>query len=254
LAEALAETALAFHLGNNQAEAGTYFTRALDTVARMEVPLTSRFHDVTARVYLELGDLTQAEIAVQRAIESAEASGMTLDKARSGRIAGRLRLLQERHAEAIPTLRSALDYSIRAKQKVLELEIKALLALASVSTELLEATRLLTCVQAEMSDLSLPWIKAICAETRKRVQTPRENVFVISDRELPTLGEGASRMKIWSWKQAVRKADGDTSEAAKIMDVSVSYIRKLGQSIREGRSSLKIAEKKGAARTKQKRS
>jgi tetratricopeptide (TPR) repeat protein len=215
-------------------EAAAYQSHALVAAARTEIESYCEFQELMAQAYLEAGDTEKAEAAVQLALEDARSSGTGLEQAEAERTAGRLYLLQEKHPEAIHSLRSALGHVLNAQHKMLELEIRALLALASLSTDPQAACDLLASVEVDARGLVLPEITAICRKVRNQLLAAGDDLFVISSSELPTIAEARDRLITWLFTHALQKAEGRSRKTAEVLGVTPTYVRMICRLLGKG--------------------
>jgi tetratricopeptide (TPR) repeat protein len=206
----------------------TFIGRSLDIAAAIRSTQVAFIYELKGRLYLSRSDYDQAEKAVRASIEMADQAGSRLQRAEAKRTLGRVFLAQHREAEAAPILREALREATDVRSSLLELEIKALLSQAICATAPVEACRLMTEVEAELADRSLPELKRTCQITRKHIDSlDREHFFILSDAKMPTLSEAKIALLKWLWARALYKAKGNAREAAEQLNVTPTYIRKL---------------------------
>jgi hypothetical protein len=74
----------------------------------------------------------------------------------------------------------------------------------------------------------LPELRRDAQVARRRIDSlDQEHFFVLSDLHIPSLSEAKTGLLKWLWARALHKARGNAREAAKILGVTPTYIRKL---------------------------
>jgi hypothetical protein len=125
-----------------------------------------------------------------------------------------------------------LDISQDLRASLLEVEIKALLAQAVCATNPVEACRMLSDVEATLGDRPLPELRKDAHAARKRINSlDQEQYFILSDATLPLLADAKLSLLKWLWARALYKAKGSARDAAGILGVTPTYIRKLTKMI-----------------------
>lgn len=208
--------------------AESYVMRALEKgIAARSTQIASTY-ETKARIHLARRDWENAEKSLQASLEIAEQANSLSQKAEARRTLGRLYLAQDREAEAASVLWHALDMAQDLRASLLEVEIKALLAQAICKTNPVEACRLLSDVDAAIGDRPLPELKKEALAARKRINSlDQEHYFILSDIKIPLLAEAKIALLKWLWARALYKARGNARDAASILGVTPTYIRKL---------------------------
>lgn len=208
--------------------AETYIGRALQIAASIRSTQVAFIYELKSRTYMARGDWEKAEKASRASIEMAEQAGSRLQIAESKRTLGRILLAQHDEGEAAPVLREALQEASDLKASLLELEIRALLAQAVCAAAPADACGLITEVESELGSRPLPELRRVCQAARKHIDSlDREHYFILSDAEIPTLSEAKVALLKWLWARALYKARGNAREAADLLNVTPTYIRKL---------------------------
>ncbi|HWP43825.1 MAG TPA: hypothetical protein VNO14_11350, partial [Blastocatellia bacterium] len=79
-----------------------------------------------------------------------------------------------------------------------------------------------------IGDRPLPELRREAAAARKRINAlDQEHYFILSDIKIPLLAEAKIALLKWLWARALYKARGNAREAASILGVTPTYIRKL---------------------------
>ncbi|HET9531833.1 MAG TPA: tetratricopeptide repeat protein, partial [Blastocatellia bacterium] len=205
-----------------------YVTLALEKGIAARSTQIATTYEVKARLHLARREWEGAEKALQASLEIAEQANSLSQKAEARRTLGRLYLAQDREAEAASVLWHALDIAQDLSASLLEVEIKALLAQAICKTNPVEACRLLSDVDASIGDRPLPELKKDAVAARKRINSlDQEHYFILSDIKIPLLAEAKISLLKWLWARALYKARGNARDAAAILGVTPTYIRKL---------------------------
>lgn len=208
--------------------AETYIGRSLEMAAAIRSTQVAFIYELKARVYLARGEWEKAEKASRASIEMAEQAGSRLQIAEAKRTLGRVLLAQNQEAEAAPELREALQEAIELRASLLELELRALLAQAVCAAAPAEACRLITEVQSELSERQLPELRRVVQTARRHIDSlDREHYFILSDAQIPSLSEAKVALLKWLWARALYKARGNARDAAELLNVTPTYIRKL---------------------------
>jgi hypothetical protein len=83
-------------------------------------------------------------------------------------------------------------------------------------------------VDAELGSRPLPELKRDAQTARRRIDSlDQEHFFILSDTHIPLLADAKLGLLKWLWARALHKARGNAREAAKILGVTPTYIRKL---------------------------
>jgi tetratricopeptide (TPR) repeat protein len=208
--------------------AETYIRRSLDVAASIRSTQVAFIYELKARLSVARGEFDKAERSSRASIEMAEQAGSRLQIAEAERTLARVLLADHRESDAVSLLRDGLRDASDLRASLLELELKALLAQAICASEPAEACRLMTEVESEMSDRPLPELRRVCQTARKHIESlDREHYFILSDAELPTLSEAKIALLKWLWARALYKAKGNARDAADLLNVTPTYIRKL---------------------------
>lgn len=225
-----------------------YVSRALEMGAKVRSTQIASTYEIKARVHLARREWLLAQRALESSLEIAYQANSQLQKAEAKRTLGRLYLAQDAHEEAAEALWQALDYAQDLRASLLEIETKALLAQAICITNPVEACELLSDVDSALGDRPLPELKRDAHAARRRISSlDQEHYFVLSDSKVPLLAEAKIALLKWLWARALYKARGNAREAALILGVTPTYIRKLTKVIprdllRPGRKRPKKTE------------
>lgn len=226
-------------------EARSLLARAKEIVAENRISEPSLLYEVIARSEMQQGRSTGAVEAALKAVAVADESETPLEQAESKRTLGKLYLdLGEICGKSVIVLRSALDDSLEAGDKLVELEVKADLARALVTFEPVEAYRLASEVETSLESGVLAGVASCCNLVRRRLMEPSNTLFVISENSLPTIREARSRLMAWLIGRALHVADGKVREASKILGTTETTFRKLRERIREGLPPLNKDEER----------
>jgi tetratricopeptide (TPR) repeat protein len=209
-------------------KAERYVDRALEmgTIAR-STQIASTY-EIGGRVYIARREWDKAARALGTAQEIAEQANSMSQKADVRRTLGRLYLLQNRNEEASRVLWEALDIAIDLRATLLEIEIKALLAQAESTSNPVEAAKLISDVEATLGARPLPELRKEAQNARRRINSlDQEQYFLLSDAKIPLLADAKVSLLKWLWARALHRARGNAREAATILGVTPTYIRKL---------------------------
>jgi hypothetical protein len=122
----------------------------------------------------------------------------------------------------------ALDIAQDLRASLLELEIKALLSQALCGSNPVEACKLLSDVEAALGCRPLAELRKEVHAARKRINAlSQEQFFILSDARIPLLADAKISLLKWLWARALYKAKGNARDAASILGVTPTYIRKL---------------------------
>jgi tetratricopeptide (TPR) repeat protein len=189
-------------------------------------------YEIKARLHLARREPELAERTLAIASEIAAQANSQSQKAEVQRTLGRYYLAQERAEEAATVLGRALEIAEELRASLLEMEIKALLAQAVCVTNPVEAVKMISDVEAALGDRPLPELRKEAQAARKRISSlDQEHYFILSDGQIPLLADAKISLLKWLWARALYKARGNAREAAKILGVTPTYIRKLTKAI-----------------------
>lgn len=209
-------------------KAESYVSRALNLGISARSTQIASTYEIKARVHLARREWESAEKCLHASLDIAEQASSHSQKAEARRTLGRLYLAREREEDASIALWQALDLAQDLRASLLELEIKALLAQAICTTNPVEALRLVSDVQAALGDRPLPELRRDVQAARKRINSlNQEHYFILSDVKIPLLAEAKIALLKWLWARALYKARGNARDAASILGVTPTYIRKL---------------------------
>jgi len=210
----------------DQAEA--YVARAIEIGVRVRSTQIASTYEIKARVHLARREWEQAQRALGTALEIAEQANSQSQKADVRRTLGKYYLSQDRDEDAAAVLWEALDLAHDLRASLLELEIKALLSQAICTTNPVEACKLLSDVEASIGSRPLGDLKREAQAARKRINSlDQEQYFILSDVKIPLLADAKISLLKWLWARALHRARGNAREAASILGVTPTYIRKL---------------------------
>ena len=205
-----------------------YVKKAIEKGAAARSTQIAATYEIKARLHLARREWDAAERSLLASLEIADQANSLSQKAEARRTLGKLYLAQERDEEATTVLEYALEMAQELNASLLELEIKALLAQAICSNNPVEALKHISSLEAQLGDRPLPDIRKEAANARKRVNAlDQEQYFVLSDGTMPLLGEAKVKLLKWLWSRALYKARGNARDAARILGVTPTYIRKL---------------------------
>jgi tetratricopeptide (TPR) repeat protein len=227
------------YLALNQIAATHIFLKEYDraeiaVIAAMEKGMAMRSallpatYEIKGRLHIARREWEIAELSLRAAQEIADQIGDHLNRAIARRTLGRLYLAREMDEPAATVLWQAMDAAQRTDDELLRLELKTLLAQALCKTDPVEACRFLSDVDAELGTRPLPELRRDAQVARRRIDSlDQEHFFVLSDLHIPSLSEAKTGLLKWLWARALHKARGNAREAAKILGVTPTYIRKL---------------------------
>jgi tetratricopeptide (TPR) repeat protein len=209
-------------------QAESYVARALEKGAKARSTQIASTYEIKGRVHLARREWDEAEKALKIALEIAEQANSRSQKVEARRTLGRLYLVQDREAEAADVLWQALDLAQDLRASLLELEIKSLLSQAICKTDPVEACNLISDVESALGERPLPELRRDSQAARRRINSlDQEHYFILSDARIPLLAEAKIEMLKWLWARALHKARGNARDAAMILGVTPTYIRKL---------------------------
>lgn len=208
--------------------AETYVMRAVAMgreVGSMQIAST---YEIKARVHFCRRQFDSAEKAITASLEIAAQANSPSQLIEARRTQGRLFLAQDREDEAAATLWHALDLAQDLRASLLELEVKALLAQAIATTNPVEALKMISDVEAALGERPLPDLRKDAQAARRRINSlSQEHYFILSDAKMPLLADAKISLLKWLWARALYKARGNARDAAAILGVTPTYIRKL---------------------------
>src|ERR1041384_192261 len=208
--------------------AEAYADRAIAIGARARSTQIASTYEIKARVHLARREWERCRKSLEVATEIAEQANSQSQKADTRRTLGRYFLSQELDEEAAEVLFEALDIARDLRASLLELEIKALLSQALSATNPMDATRLLSDVEAALGSRPLAELRREAHAARRRINAlSQEQYFILSDSKIPLLADAKISLLKWLWARALHKAKGNAREAASILGVTPTYIRKL---------------------------
>jgi len=185
-------------------------------------------YEIKARVYMARREFDGAARMLGTAWEIAQQANSQSQKAEIRRTYGKLYLALEQEDEAAAMLWEALAIAQRLQASLLEVEIKALLAQALCLTDPVEACNLLSEVEAGLGNRPLPELRREAQAARRRINAlDQERFFILSDAQIPLLADAKIALLKWLWARALYKARGNARDAASILGVTPTYIRKL---------------------------
>lgn len=223
--------------------AESYVARALEKGAKVRSTQIASTYEIKARVHIARREWSEADKALKIALEIAEQANSRSQKAETRMTQGRLLLLLDRDEAAADALWQALDIAQELRASLLELQIKALLAQAICASDPVEACKLISDVEASLGNRPLPELKKDAQAARRRINSlDQEHYFILSDAKIPVLADAKISMLKWLWARALYKARGNAREAASILGVTPTYIRKLTKII--PRDLLRPAKKR----------
>jgi len=205
-----------------------YINRALDTSMATRSAYIASSYEIKARMHIARREWEPGSQALRASIEIAEQANDQLQKIETGRTFARFYLSLSRECEAEQELRQALDLAQRLRESILEIEIKALLAQALYKSNTAEACLMLSDVNSAIGNRPLPGLRKEAQAARKRIDSlDQEHFFILSDAQIPRLAEAKVSLLKWLWSRALHKAKGNARDAASILGVTPTYIRKL---------------------------
>ncbi len=210
------------------AKAEEYILRALDKGVKARSTQIASTYEIKARIHIARREWELAEKTLATASEIADQANSQSQKAEVKRTLGKFYLAQDRNDEAATVLWQALDLAQELRANLIELEIKTLLAQAVCSTDPVEACKMISDVESALANRPLPELRREAQNTRKRINSlDQEQYFILSDGEIPLLANAKIALLKWLWARALYKARGNAREAASILGVTPTYIRKL---------------------------
>jgi tetratricopeptide (TPR) repeat protein len=205
-----------------------YVNRALEKGVKARSTQIASTYEIKARVQIARREWELAEKTLGAALEIADQANSQSQKAEVKRTLGKFYLAQARDDEAAYVLWQALEIAQDLRASLIELEIKALLAQAVCATDPVQACNLASEVEAALGNRPLPELKREAQTARKRINSlDQEQYFILSDAEIPLLANAKISLLKWLWARALYKARGNAREAASILGVTPTYIRKL---------------------------
>jgi len=209
-------------------KAENYVERALALGTHARSTQIASTYEIAARVHIARRDWDKAAHSLAVAQEISEQANSLSQRADVRRTLGRLYLLENRDDEAARVLWEALDIAQDLRASLLELELKSLLAQAEAVSNPVEAARLISEVEAALGSRPLPELRKEAHNARRRINSlDHEQYFMLSDAKIPLLADAKISLLKWLWARALHKARGNAREAAAILGVTPTYIRKL---------------------------
>ena len=208
--------------------ADQYVARAIEMGARVRSTQIASTYEIKARVHLARREWGKAQRALATAMEIAEQANSQSQNADVRRTLGKYYLSQDRDEDAATVLWEALDIAHDLRASLLELEIKALLAQAICSNNPVEACKLLSDVESSLGSRPLAELRREAQAARRRINSlDQEQYFILSDGKIPLLADAKISLLKWLWARALHRARGNARDAASILGVTPTYIRKL---------------------------
>lgn len=208
--------------------AETYANRAIETGVKVRTTQIASTYEIKARIHLARREWDKTQKALESALEIAEQANSQSQRADVRRTLGKYYLSQDRHEDAAEVLWQALDIAQDLRASLLELELKALLAQAICASNPVEACKLLSDVEAAVGSRPLNELKKEVQAARRRINAlNQEQYFIVSDAKIPLLADAKISLLKWLWARALYKAKGNARDAASILGVTPTYIRKL---------------------------
>ncbi|MFL6215085.1 MAG: tetratricopeptide repeat protein [Blastocatellia bacterium] len=208
--------------------AGTCADRALEKGALARSTQIASTYEIKARIHMARREFDEALRLLATAWEIAEQANSQSQKAEIRRTYGRLLIALERDDEAAAMLWEALDIAQKLQASLLEVEIKALLSQSLCLTDPVEACNLLSEVESAIGNRPLPELRREMQAARRRINAlDQERFFILSDAQIPLLADAKIALLKWLWARALYKARGNARDAASILGVTPTYIRKL---------------------------
>jgi tetratricopeptide (TPR) repeat protein len=205
-----------------------YVNRALEKGVKARSTQIASTYEIKARVQIARREWDLAEKTLGAALEIADQANSQSQKAEVKRTLGKFYLAQARDDEAASVLWNALEIAQDLRASLIELEIKALLAQAVCATDPVQACNLASEVESALANRPLPELRKEAQTARKRINSlDQEQYFILSDAEIPLLANAKISLLKWLWARALYKARGNAREAASILGVTPTYIRKL---------------------------
>ncbi len=208
--------------------AEAYVDRAIEIGVRVRSTQIASTYEIRARVHLARREWDRAQRALGTALEIAEQANSQSQKADVRRTLGKYYLSLGRDEEAAVVLWEALDLAHDLRASLLELEIKALLSQALCASNPVEACKLLSDVEASIGSRPLAELRKEAHSARRLINAlDQEQYFILSDAKIPLLADAKISLLKWLWARALQRARGNAREAASILGVTPTYIRKL---------------------------
>jgi tetratricopeptide (TPR) repeat protein len=202
--------------------------RAIEMGVKVRTTQIASTYEIKARVHLARREWADAERVLLGAREIAEQANSHSQRADVRRTLGKYYLSQDRDEQAAEVLWQALDIAQDLRASLLELEIKALLSQALCGSNPVEACKLLSDVEAALGCRPLAELRKEVHAARKRINAlSQEQFFILSDARIPLLADAKISLLKWLWARALYKAKGNARDAASILGVTPTYIRKL---------------------------
>ena len=208
--------------------AEAYVDRAIAMGTRSRSTQIASTYEIKGRVHMARRQWDKCRKALLVALEISEQANSKSQRTDACRTLGRYYLSQERDEDATEVLWEALELAGDLRASLLELEIKALLSQALCATNPVEACRLLSDVETALGSRPLPELKREAQAARRRINSlSQEQYFILSDAKIPLLADAKISLLKWLWARALNKAKGNARDAALILGVTPTYIRKL---------------------------
>lgn len=205
-----------------------HIVRALELGAETRTTQIAATYEIKARLHIARREYEAAQKALDASIEIAAQANSNLQRAEARRTQGRLLLAGRRDDEAAAVLWEALELARALEASLLEVEIKALLVQAICVTDPMDACDLLSSVETALKGRRLPELKKAAVTARRQIDSlDHEHFFVLSDSKVPLLADAKLALLKWLWARALHKARGNAREAARLLGVTPTYIRKL---------------------------
>ena len=202
--------------------------RAIEMAVKVRTTQIASTYEIKARVHLARREWDKAERALMSAREIAEQANSHSQRADVRRTLGKYYLSQDRDEEAAEVLWQALDIAQNLRASLLEIEIKALLSQALCRSNPVEACKLLSDVEAVLGSRPLAELRKEAQAARRRINAlNHEQFFIVSDASIPLLADAKISLLKWLWARALHRARGNARDAASILGVTPTYIRKL---------------------------
>lgn len=209
-------------------QAETYVSRAIEMGVKVRSTQIASTYEIKGRVHLARREWDKAHRALRTAHEIAEQANSQSQKADVRRTLGRYYLSQDRDEEAATVLYEALDLAQDLRASLLELEVKSLLAQAICVSDPVEACKLLSEVEVALGSRPLGELRREAQAARRRINAlDQEQYFILTDAKIPLLADAKISLLKWLWARALHRARGNARDAASILGVTPTYIRKL---------------------------
>lgn len=205
-----------------------YVARAIEMGVKVRSTQIASTYEIKARVHLARREWDKAHRALDTALEIAEQANSQSQKADVRRTLAKYYLSQNQNEEAAAVLWEALVLAHDLRASLLELEIKALLAQAICVSDPVEACKLLSEVEVSLGARPLGELRKEAQTARRRINAlDQEQYFILSDAQIPLLADAKISLLKWLWARALHRARGNARDAASILGVTPTYIRKL---------------------------